>query len=68
MPNAVGYNYGEPFERISQQGKERMSSQFNRRAEDAIDVQGDFPFDQRSDTDCMNTIAARIVYKIMVTN
>ena len=58
MTNAVGYNFNEREERTS---KKWISYDINR----------DFPYNQRISNnkyECLNTIAARAVYKIVTQN
>lgn len=68
MPNTVGYNYREANERLTQSAKDRVSQKTGRQPKDSIDVQEDFPIDQQSDEECLNSVASRILYKLMTTN
>ena len=61
MTNAVGYYYREREERTSADVQNRIQVS-------SFDINRDFPYNQKSPKDCLNTIAGRVVYSIMTRN
>ena len=62
--NPVGYVNGEANERITDAAKERAKAEFGRTI-DSINIQTDFSLDAASDNECLNSIASRMIYKLM---
>ena len=44
-----------------------MEREFNRDVQEAIDVQRDFPYNQLSKNNCLNSKTSRIIYKLFCT-
>ena len=46
-----------------------MSEEFDWKVpRQSMDINRDFPYDQSSPNDCLNTVAARILYKLFIKN
>lgn len=57
MTNAVGYYHYEREERV-------MAENERGKYLNSVDINRDFPYNQKSVEDCLNTIAGRTVYQI----
>mmetsp|Transcript_11442 Transcript_11442/g.11452 ORF Transcript_11442/g.11452 Transcript_11442/m.11452 type:complete len:178 (+) Transcript_11442:457-990(+) len=71
MTNAVGYYYNEREERINNQHDEYKNNKnrgFTSKMIVSKDINRDFPFNQPSSDECLNTIASRIVHQLFVEN
>ena len=61
MTNAVGYYNGHREELLSAEAQQKTGKH-------SFDINRDFPYNHPSPSDCLNTIAARIVYQIFAKN
>jgi len=60
MTNAVGYHAGKR--------EETLNTRLSRNKGKSVDINRDFPYNQRSPKNCMNSIAGRVVYRIFAEN
>ena len=70
MTNAVGYYHNEREERLNKQHSEYTSNKARVKPieADSMDINRDFPYNVRSDQDCLNTIAGRVIHQIFTQN
>ena len=60
MTNAVGYYHYEREERLSQSAQHGGKKSY--------DINRDFPYNQDRSSDCLNTVAGRVLYEIYTKN
>ena len=71
MTNAVGYYHNEREERINQDHgafKSNPNRVKAKRVPESMDINRDFPYNIRSDMECLNTIAGRVIHEIFARN
>ena len=64
--NPVGYYRNEPGERLTDEMIQILQAEGINMEE--IDVRTDFPYDQEDPRNCLNSISARILFKLMTEN
>ena len=67
MTNAVGYYHNEREERIDHGHQAFKGNPFRvktRKVPETMDINRDFPYNLRSEFDCLNTIAGRVIHEI----
>ena len=65
MTNAVGYYHNEREERInheSQAFKQNTNRVKSKQIPASMDINRDFPYNIRSEMDCLNTRAGRVIH------
>jgi len=65
MTNAVGYHYNEREERINHDHsafKLNTNRVKSKQIPPSMDINRDFPYNIRSEMDCLNTIAGRVIH------
>ena len=68
MSNAPGYRRNQREEIISEEAQDRMVDEYGMTRESSLDPNRDFPFDQNSPHDCLNTIIGRINFRLLTEN
>ena len=63
MTNAVGFYYKEREERLSSKAK-NSGGQFI----SSVDINRDFPYNHNNPSECLNSVASRIIYQIFAKN